>query len=72
MYSILDKKAIKDRIEKLKLRYEEYIQIFLIVQKYKIKYNENQNGVWVDLRNMDNNALKEIEKILDICETTRE
>lgn len=71
-YTIADKKSILDRIEKLKLRFEENIQIFLIIKKYKIKFNENQNGIWVDFRGISNNeALNEINKILDICENTR-
>lgn len=43
------------------------IEIFKIVQNYTNKYTKNNNGIFINLNNLDNNCLCEIKKFVDFC-----
>jgi len=64
-YSYQERKEISQRIRELTKK-EEYIQIFKIIQKDKnTKYTENSNGIWLDLKKLDNSTINKINNYLN-------
>ena len=64
-YSHHDRKEISQRIKQLTKK-EQYIDIFKIIQKDKnTKYTENSNGIWLDLKKLDNSTINKISNYLN-------
>lgn len=55
--------SIKNRIEQMnKLQQKEVFKIFLI---NNIDYNENNNGIFINLTNVNKNIIKELKKYIE-------
>jgi len=66
--NINEKSNIIKRINNIKLKKHKrkyYIQLFNIIDKHNIKYTKNLNGIFFNLKNVDNNILLEINNFLD-------
>ena len=50
---------IKNSIEKMNKTHQ--IEIFKIINKNNIEFNENKNGIFINLTNLDTNILEEIQ-----------
>lgn len=46
----------------------EYFQLLEIIKKNEITFSENINGCFIDLREVSNDIVNELEKILKMCE----
>jgi len=64
-YTINDKKNLIKDIEYLSK--VEHIEIFKIIQKNKIKYTQNDNGIFINLSMLDNNMVGEIQNFVNFC-----
>ena len=64
-YTINDKKNLIKDIEYLSK--VEHIEIFKIIQKNKIKYTQNDNGIFINLSMLDNNMIGEIQNFVNFC-----
>lgn len=71
-YSISDRRAVIDRIEKLKPEYHEYIQLLIVIKKNGLPFTENENGIFCDLRNVSDESINQMIEIIEICEEERE
>jgi hypothetical protein len=61
-----DLNVIKKKIESMnKLQQGEIFKIFLINE---IDYNENNNGIFINLTNISKNVLKELKKYINYVE----
>ena len=55
--------SIKNRIENMnKLQQKEVFKIFLV---NNTDYNENSNGIFINLTNVNKNIIKELKKYID-------
>ena len=54
---------IKDKIESLTKNY--HIEIGRILQENKININENQNGLFINLTNIDVSVIKKLQDFLE-------
>ena len=64
-YTINDKKNLIKAIEYLSK--VEHIEIFKIIQKNKIKYTQNDNGIFINLSLLDNKMVDEIQNFVNFC-----
>ena len=46
----------------------EQIEIFKLLQKYKIKFTENSNGIFINLNKLKNEIVEELFKLVKFCE----
>ena len=75
MYMSLDLHTLKEKIEELNKIHQ--IEVLRILQKQdKITLNENKNGIFINLTNVNNSTIAELKKYLDevgiiYFETTR-
>ena len=61
-----DLNVIKKKIESMnKLQQGEIFKIFLINE---VDYNENNNGIFINLTNISKNVLKELKKYINYVE----
>ena len=61
------KRRIVERTKKLKDY--EYVHLFRIIkQSSNSKYSSNKNGIFINLKNLDDTTLKDIEDYLDFVE----
>ena len=62
-----DLNIIKNKIESMnKLQQGEVFKIFLINE---VDYNENNNGIFINLTNVSKNVLKELKKYITYVES---
>ena len=62
---------IKGEIEKMDKK--NHIQILRLLKKYsQITLNENNNGTFINLTELDNNIIKEIQKYIKYIEVQKE
>tara|TARA_B100001094_G_C17739845_1_gene580666 strand:- start:201 stop:566 length:366 start_codon:yes stop_codon:yes gene_type:complete len=59
--------AIKDTIEELEK--EQQVQVLQILKLKNIGINENKNGVFINLTNLDENVIEELEKFIEHLNT---
>ena len=45
----------------------EHIQIFKILNKYKVKYSENSNGIFINLNYLGENIITQILDFVNFC-----
>jgi len=58
-----DLTKIKNRIERMnELQQKEVFKIFL---NNNVEYNENNNGIFINLTNINKNIIKELKKYID-------
>ena len=56
----------KDLIKNIKtLSTNEHIQIFYIIKNANVKYTENNNGIFINLSNVDNTILNKLVKFVE-------
>lgn len=56
---------ILSKLNYMKLSQEQYIEIYKIIKLDKnIKIMKNNNGIFVDLENLDNIILEKLEKLI--------
>lgn len=60
-----EKKSLMEKIGRLGPT--EHDEIFKIFKKHDISYTENKNGIFVNLKNIQNEILKEINDFVDYC-----
>ena len=46
----------------------EQIEIFKLLQKYKINFTENSNGIFINLNKLNNEIVEELFKLVKFCE----
>lgn len=46
----------------------EQIEIFKLLQKYKINFTENSNGIFINLNKLKNEIVEEVFKLVKFCE----
>lgn len=63
--TIEEKKQLINNISLLDIEHQKYI--FYIIKSSTDKFTLNNNGVWIDLTNINNNILMEIKKYADAC-----
>lgn len=63
-FSQEEKKSIIKYIETIKSK-KILIQIFKIINNDTNKYSKNNNGVFINLKNVSDNALSDISKVID-------
>jgi len=63
-FSQEEKKSIIKYIETIKSK-KILIQIFKIINNDTNKYSKNNNGVFINLKNVSDNALTDINKVID-------
>jgi len=54
--------ALRKQIEDLQT--SSHYEIFKLIHKYKIPYNENSNGIFINMSNMTNECIIELQKHL--------
>ena len=54
---------IKNEIEKMNK--SQQIEVYRIIKMNNIDYNENKNGIFINLTNLNNNIIKELEKYIN-------
>ena len=59
------KKKILSQINSLDLNTEQYIEIYKIVKKDKIKITKNNNGAFINLSTLSKEVLEEIEVLIN-------
>lgn len=57
--SLINTKTIIESFDK---NYQ--IEIFKIISKYKINYTENDNGIFINMKNINDECLKEINNYI--------
>jgi len=63
---IMDKmNSLISKINSLDLNMEQYIEIYKIVKKDKIKITKNNNGAFINLSTLSKNTLEEIETLVN-------
>ena len=55
-------------LKKLENSETEQIEIFKLLQKYKINYTENSNGIFINLNKLKNEIVEELFKLVKFCE----
>lgn len=63
-YSLVDKKNLVSRIDKIKNK-KIYLKIFKIIHADNYKYTINSNGVFFNVTNLPDNILFKIDHLLD-------
>lgn len=64
MYMSLDLHTLKEKIEELNKIHQ--IEVLRILQKQdKITLNENKNGIFINLTNVNNSTIAELKKYLE-------
>ena len=63
-FSQEEKKSIIKYIETIKSK-KILIQIFKIINNDTNKYSKNNNGVFINLKNVSDSALSDISKVID-------
>lgn len=59
----MDKKKIFDEINKMNK--ENHQNIFNIINKYNISYTKNDNGIFVNMMDINENCLNELKKYIN-------
>jgi hypothetical protein len=67
-YSLNDKKGIMTRINNLKNK-KYYIEIYKIIKENNVLYSQNNNGIFINLTNIEDSILDKIVKYLDYIES---
>jgi hypothetical protein len=62
---IREKKSLMEKITRLGPT--EHEEIFKIFQKHQINFTENKNGIFVNLKNINDDIVKEINNFVDYC-----
>lgn len=58
----------KDLIKDIKLlSRDEHVQIFYIIKKSNVKYTENNNGIFINLRNVSDKILDKLIKFVEFA-----
>jgi len=68
-YTINELKNIKNNIAEL--QDQELIEILNYIKKDNIKYTENNNGVFVNMRKLSSTTLEQIEKFIIFCQQNK-
>jgi hypothetical protein len=68
VYSLNDKKAIMTRINNLKHK-KYYIEIYKIIKDNNVLYSQNNNGIFINLTNIEDDILDKIVKYLNYIES---
>ena len=68
-YTIDDLKNIKNNIAEL--QDQELIEILNYIKQDNIKYTENNNGVFVNMKKLRNTTLEQIEKFIIFCQQNK-
>jgi len=64
MYSDNELKLLRDELEN-NLEEFQQIEIFKIITKNDTKYTKNNNGIFLNMKLVDDNTIKEIKDYLD-------
>jgi hypothetical protein len=67
-YSLNDKKTIMTRINNLKNK-KYYIEIYKIIKENNVLYSQNNNGIFINLTNIEDSILDKIVKYLNYIES---
>ena len=67
-YTLTDKKTIMTRINNLKNK-KYYIEIYKIIKDNNVSYSQNNNGIFINLTNIEDDILDKIIKYLNYIET---
>jgi len=63
-YSYSDRKKISARIKNIKKK-EDYVRLFKIINRdSNNKFTENSNGIWLDLKILEDETIYNIDKFL--------
>ena len=65
IYSYIDKIALKKDIKNLSKN--EHIEILRLLSKNDIKYTENNNGIWFNLKSLNDDLINNIYKFVQNC-----
>jgi|TARA_B110000971_G_C19834481_1_gene419582 hypothetical protein len=58
----------KDLITNIKsLSRDEHVQIFCIIKKAKVKYTENNNGIFINLQNVNTRVINKLLKFVEFA-----
>ena len=68
-YSVDEKTKLKKSIEKLE--YNQLCQIYNIIAKDTDKISENNNGVFINLKYLNNNTLEKLFNFVDYCKKNK-
>ena len=68
-YSIEEKNRLKKDIEKLE--YNQLCQVYNIISKDTDKISENNNGIFINLKYLNNNTLKKLFNFIDYCQKNK-
>ena len=63
MYSDNDLKLLRDELEN-NLEEFQQIEIFKIIDKHNIKYTRNNNGIFLNMKLINSDSIKEIKDYL--------
>ena len=56
----------KDLITNIKsLSRDEHVQIFCIIKKAKVKYTENNNGIFINMKILEQSCLNDVYEFLN-------
>jgi hypothetical protein len=56
--------SLISKINALNLNTEQYVEIYKIIKKNKIKIMKNNNGAFINLANLDKSVIKELEDLI--------
>ena len=71
MYPKIDElKRIRKIIDVL--HYDEKIEIFKIIKKYKCNYTYNHNGVFINMTNLKDNVINDIKTLIEYSNNNKE
>ena len=68
-YTNDDKNKLKKNIEKLE--YNQLCQIYNIIIKDTDKVSENNNGIFINLKYLNNNTLEKLFNFVEYCEKNK-
>jgi hypothetical protein len=69
MYLDIEKKKLKENIEKLsKIELKE---VFILLKNKNIEYSTNKNGIFVNLKNFDEKLITELQNYVLFCKNNK-
>ena len=57
---------LKDKIEKMSI--SQHIELFRIIKDNEVDFNENKNGIFINLSSTDPEIVKKLEEYIDYIE----
>ena len=65
----IDQYKLKDELSKL--NNEQYIEVYRLLQENNINYNNNKNGIFFDLGNLNDDMLNKLYEYTIFCKDNK-